>query len=93
VNRPAGPDQIDLTASAVTNALDLVTDELYRAIGKFDPFASAHEGYAVILEELDEMWHEVKHGTRELARAEAVQVAAMALRFLIDIPVEEARRP
>lgn len=95
VNRPAGPEQIDMTTAAVTEAVDLVLDELYRALGKFGPFASAHEGYAVILEELDEMWHEVKHGTPELARAEATQVAAMALRFLIEIPggvTDDARR-
>lgn len=58
------------------------------ATEKFGSFASAHEGYAVILEELDELWQEVKHGTRERQREEAVQVAAMALRFLRDCCAE-----
>lgn len=66
-------------------AMNLVADELKRAMHKFGPMASGHEGYAVILEELDELWHEVKHGTPERARDEAVQVAAMALRFLVDV--------
>jgi hypothetical protein len=67
-------------------ALNLAADELKRAMAKFGPFRCGHEGYAVIREELDEMWHEVKHGTRARAREEAVQVAAMALRFLVDLP-------
>lgn len=67
-------------------ALNAVADELRSATRKFPPMASAREGYAVILEELDEMWQEVKHGTTARAREEALQVAAMAIRFLIDIP-------
>ena len=46
-----------------------------------------HEGYAVILEELDELWEEVKsqHPDRQRMRAEAAQVAATALRFMVDV--------
>lgn len=69
-----------------TNAVvDAVLVELQKATEKFGPFASAHEGYAVLLEEVDELWHEVKHGSLDRQREEAVQVAAMALRFLIDV--------
>lgn len=66
--------------------LNSVADELKRAMAKFGPFRNGHEGYAVILEELDELWQEVKHGSHARAREEAVQVAAMALRFLVDLP-------
>ncbi len=63
--------------------------ELQRARGKFPPFNSAHEGYAVILEELDELWEKVKQtkpgSDRRAMRGEAVQVAAMALRFIEDV--------
>ena len=61
--------------------------ELLRAQSKHGPMKSGHEGYAVILEELDELWDEVKtrkpsvHAMRE----EAIQVAAMALRFVHDV--------
>ncbi len=65
-----------------------VLDELERASEKFDPFASAHEGYAVLLEEVDELKNEVFWGTPERQREEAIQVAAMALRFLIDLRPE-----
>lgn len=53
-------------------------------------FKSAHEGYALILEEMDELWDEIKkHPSRrsDLKMAkEASQLAAMAMRFLVDLP-------
>ena len=63
----------------------LVLEELDRATAKFGTFNSTHEGYAVILEELDEMWDEVKHNRLDRACAEAIQVAAMAIRFVADL--------
>ena len=59
--------------------------ELERASIKFGPFVNAHHAYAVILEELDEAWHDIKHGTKKRAREEIVQTGAMCLRFLMDI--------
>jgi hypothetical protein len=73
-------------------ALQEVQDELSRATTKFPPFHGYHEGYAVILEELDELWDEVKKKSDKrdkeviaLMRAEAIQIAAMALRFVVDL--------
>ncbi len=62
-------------------------DELERATSKFGRFASGHEGYAIIKEELDELWDEIKDKkhTNEAMRAEAIQVAAMAIRFVMDV--------
>lgn len=60
--------------------------EFNTAVNKFPRFASAHEGYAVLLEEVDELWDAVKaNAPRERLRAEAVQVAAMAIRFIHDV--------
>lgn len=63
---------------------------------KWKAFASAHEGYAVVLEELDELWEHVKakQGTRDLAamRKEAIDVAVAAIRFATDLCDEESRR-
>jgi len=67
--------------------IDLITDEYSKACKKFKPFNSPHEGYAIIKEELDELWMEVKkkkHDKSRMAR-ESIQLAAMALRFLTDI--------
>lgn len=67
------------------NLFDAVSIELERARQKHGPMRSAHEGYAVILEELDEAWDEIKRNDIVRAREEMIQVAAMALRFLIDV--------
>ena len=68
--------------------LNLVGIELTKAINSYKSFNSAHEGYAVILEELDELWDEVKKKPSkvdiEKMRKEAIQVAAMAIRFIND---------
>ena len=70
-------------------AFTLVKQELEKAQRNYEPMSSAHEGWAVILEEVDELWEEVKKkpSTRSFDRMEheAIQVAAMAVRFLIDI--------
>ena len=66
--------------------LDAIAAEHDRATAKFPTFNGAHEGYAVLLEEVDELWQEVKHGKNpDDLEAEAVQVGAMALRFLLDV--------
>ena len=68
-------------------AVILVEDELENAEEKFGPFKNVHEGYAVILEELDELWDEIKKKNPDKGRLrdEAKQVAAMALRFMLDL--------
>ena len=76
----------------ISKAFEAVQTELLKATEKFGPFASQHEGYAVILEELDELWVEIKHGKYSQPariRAEAIQVAAMAVRFLMDCCEED----
>lgn len=64
-----------------------VLHELEKAQRKHAPMHSAHEGYAVILEELNELWDEIKkrEPSRPAMAAECVQVAAMAMRFLMDV--------
>lgn len=69
--------------------LDAIADEVSRAEAKHAPMNSLHEGYAVLLEEVDELWDEVKKQTaarnREAIRKECVQVAAMAVRLIRDV--------
>ena len=67
--------------------------ELHRAQAKHkNPMRSSHEGYAILKEKVDEMWDAIKANDTRGARAEAVQVAAMAIRFLLDsrsrVPVQ-----
>ena len=46
---------------------------------KFKPFNSSHEGFAVLKEEVDELWDAIKSNDLSAAQKEAIQVAAMAL--------------
>lgn len=68
-----------------------VMAELSRATAKHGSMCSAHEGYAVILEEMDELKAEVWKQNRDTKalREEAIQLAAMAVRFVIDVCEEE----
>lgn len=66
-----------------------VVNELREATRNYPKLASAHEGWAVLKEEVDELWDEVKKrpgvANKSLMRKEAVQAAAMAMRFLLEV--------
>lgn len=66
-----------------------IQNELSHAIHLHPPLASLHEAYAVILEELDELWDQVRaypnHHDPKKVRKELVQIGAMALRALRDL--------
>jgi len=68
-----------------------IWNELLAAEAKFSGFNSYHEGYAIIQEELDELWDEIKSKSRQPASLykEATQVAAMAVRFMKFITEEQ----
>jgi NTP pyrophosphatase (non-canonical NTP hydrolase) len=74
--------------------IQAVAREHDAAVRRYRPFNSAHEGFAVLKEEVDELWDEIrkKDGARnrERMRREAVQIAAMAVRFITDVLGEEA---
>ena len=81
-------DFVTEDAKQYARILEDIREEYKSASNRYPPFNSAHEGYAVILEEMDELWLEVKKSPKkrepDKMREEAVQVAAMALRFLVD---------
>lgn len=66
-----------------------VRDEYFRATAKFGSFRSSHEGYAVILEEMDELWEGIKNNDGRNIQEEVIQVAAMAIRFYVDLLYDE----
>ncbi len=66
--------------------------EASEAQAKYGDFASMHEAYGVLSEEVDELFDAVKLGQKSLSRGleiqrEAIQVAAVALRI-----AQQARR-
>ena len=50
---------------------------------KHGGFHSTHEGYAVLLEEVDELWADIKGNDTPHSCEEAYQVAAMAIKYLM----------
>ena len=80
--------------------VDFVVEQVRQELGdaqrRFPRFNSPHEGWAVIAEELDELWEIVrgKTGQRvpEQMTREAIQVAAMAIRFAVEISIPKSNQ-
>ena len=76
--------------------LNEVESELQSAMHNWAPFNSAHEGFAVLHEEFDELkahvWTNQKKRDLEEMKKEAIQVAAMAIRFAHDVCGESKGR-
>ena len=70
-------------------AIELMVKELDKAQERSPCFNSYHEGYAIIKEEFDELWDEIRKDpfviNAEKVRFEASHVAATAIRFLMDL--------
>lgn len=70
-----------------------VLTELERAVEKHRPMNSAHESYAVILEELDEFWEVVREKDpmqhKDEVAKELIQTAAMCCRAILDLELDE----
>jgi spermidine synthase len=70
--------------------------EVEHSTAHWPPYNSAHEAFAVLHEEVDELWDEVKvnqqrRSMKKMYR-EACQVAAVAIRFAAEIANEERGR-
>lgn len=85
--RTAGEQRALDQAPFIGKILSEVYRETRKAVSKHGPMHSGHEGYGVIKEEVDELWDEIKadRGKQASARAEAIQVAAMAVRYVLDL--------
>lgn len=69
--------------------LEIIEEEVIRAKAMYPTFNSSHEGYAVILEELDELWDLVRKNKGIAGdlrmQNECIQIAAMSIRFIEDL--------
>ncbi len=76
-----------MTPTTLARAMAEVTNEFRRAAIAHRPMHSPHEGWAVIREEMDELWEHVRANTGRSAEArhEACQIAAMAVRYMLDL--------
>jgi hypothetical protein len=75
-----------------TTFLEEIQVEVQRAEAAYVPLHSLHEAYAVILEEIDELWDQVRMKDHErdpiAIRKELIQIAAMAWRTAKDLGYE-----
>jgi hypothetical protein len=79
--------KLEQTIDDLDLVLALVRAEALKAISKHGPMHSPHEGMSIIREEVDELWDHVKADTGQTPDAykEAVQIAAMGVRYLVDL--------
>lgn len=83
----------DEISADTQDILDAIGNEVERAESIHAPLHSAHEAYAVILEELDEVKAEVwkKHLDRSALRKELIQCAAMCVRTVLNLGLTQER--
>jgi hypothetical protein len=108
--RPSPSDDLDdlfgiekLLDFDTLKLLAAIQVELLRAEAAYPPMHSAHEGLAVIMEEFEELkalvWAKQSRHDRKAMRREAIQIAAMSLRFIKDVcdkpatPLDRTDRP
>jgi transcriptional regulator with XRE-family HTH domain len=83
----------NITIGSAPNAICAeLLDEVVRARMKHPKsLNSPHEGYAVLQEEMEELWDAIKQDDFGSARAELIQVGAMAIRFLLDVELKPTK--
>ena len=66
-----------------------IVNEVERAEKLHKPINSLHEGYAVIVEEMEEFWDQVKLRAEKRdpvsVRTELIQMAAMCVRTILNV--------
>jgi NTP pyrophosphatase (non-canonical NTP hydrolase) len=74
----------------------LLEKEMQFGADRYGPYHSAHEHYAVLQEEVDEWWDAVKANMTDDCQYELLQVAAVALRYILEngsaSSIEEVQR-
>ncbi len=72
-------------------SLELIESEYIRASGLYPDFHSNHEAYAVIKEEVDELWDAIKKEKNvkgnDQIRHELIQIGAMVVKYLDNLCV------
>lgn len=80
---------VNFRPDAVQVIFNQVAGEYERSKMHGEQFASLHEAYAVMLEELDEVWELTRQKRRERAREdirkELIQIAAMAVKGILSM--------
>ena len=90
------PVLVSTGTSELNDVLNELAAQLKKNAEKFPPFHNAHDGYAHLLEEVDELkahvWTNEKHRNLRDMRKEAIDVASVALQIAMHICNEERGR-
>ena len=70
--------------TSLSQLIPLLHAEIDKAEKKYGPFHNSHEHYAVLREEVDEWWDAVKGNMADCCQYELLQVAAVALRYILE---------
>lgn len=70
--------------TTLSSLIPLITAEMDAASNKYGPFHNSHEHYAVLQEEVDEWWDAVKGNMADCCQYELLQIAAVALRYILE---------
>ncbi|TDK87552.1 hypothetical protein EUA02_26870 [Mycobacterium paragordonae] len=89
---PSARAAVETLVKSFSPAAGEMMTEAAMARVQYPPFNSPHEGYAVLREEVDELWDDVKADRLEASIAEAVQVGAMAMRYVTEMRARLAAR-
>lgn len=86
-------EMIDFRITNIGKAIRLIIPEYNQIIFDNPPLYNAHEGWAMLQQGMDQLWSEIKKDknicSEELMRKEAIFIAATAMRFIIDLSMEE----
>lgn len=66
--------------------VDILNREMFEGFARYGQYHNSHEHYAVLQEEVDEWWDTVKNNESHTHESmyELIQVAAVALRFVVE---------
>lgn len=83
----------DFRVTNIGKSIKTIIAEYNHTIVKHAPFHSTYEGWALIKQKVDVLWEEIKKeeagGSKEVMIKEAAQIGAMAMRFIIDLGIED----
>lgn len=82
----------DYRIKNIGKAVKLLISE-YNRLAKKAPLHNNHEGWAVLREELDDLWNEIKKKDPDRSRdaicKEVVSLGAVAMRFIVELCLAE----
>jgi hypothetical protein len=89
-------EMIDFRITSIGKAIRLIIPEYNQIIFKNPPLHNVYEGWAMLEQGLEQLWNEVKKDKNirsvELMRKESILIGVTAMRFIIDLCMEENQK-